>query len=239
MGASQISGGNFRHRSLRSIGSCSSAHQCPASSVLLHPESSVLQSPAPSVQSPRGHRGVSFGVVGQDSGRVALHSEGSHSMLSATSEAGARSTCTRRATALPTSTKQQAIGVGTCASSTTTVWSIGIFVGSHSRRTDQCSPLSSIPWTRRSCPSLSTSGGGRNVSTGFAVRVWWSLALGHMDSAAISMWAMNGASDFCEVLTRTIQHVMDICRRDHIQPPEHLVVQNENTTSQEVPLNSN
>ena len=140
MGASQISGGNFWHGSLRSMRSCSSAHQCPASSVLLHPASSVLQSPAPSVQSPRGHRGVSFGVVGQDSGRVALHSEGSHSMLSATSAAGTRSTCTRQATALPASTKQQAIGVGTCASSTTTVWSIGIFAGSHSRRIDQCSP---------------------------------------------------------------------------------------------------
>ena len=42
----------------------------------------------------------------------------------------------------------------------------------------------------------------------------------------------HGASAFCEVLTRTIQHVMDICRRDHIQPPEHLVVQSDNTTSQ-------
>ena len=42
----------------------------------------------------------------------------------------------------------------------------------------------------------------------------------------------HGASAFCEVLTRTIQHVMDICRRDNIQPPEHLVVQSDNTTSQ-------
>lgn len=42
----------------------------------------------------------------------------------------------------------------------------------------------------------------------------------------------HGASAFCEILSRTIQHVMDICRRDNIQPPEHLVVQSDNTTSQ-------
>lgn len=42
----------------------------------------------------------------------------------------------------------------------------------------------------------------------------------------------HGASAFCEVLSRTIQHVMDICRRDNLQPPEHLVVQSDNTTSQ-------
>ena len=42
----------------------------------------------------------------------------------------------------------------------------------------------------------------------------------------------HGASAFCEVLSRTIQHVMDICRRDNLQPPEHLVIQSDNTTSQ-------
>ena len=44
--------------------------------------------------------------------------------------------------------------------------------------------------------------------------------------------SFHGASAFCEILTRTIQHVMDICRRDNIQPPEHLVVQSDNTTAQ-------
>ena len=38
------------------------------------------------------------------------------------------------------------------------------------------------------------TGSGRNVSTGFAVRAWWSPALGHMASAAISMWAMTSCS---------------------------------------------
>ena len=42
----------------------------------------------------------------------------------------------------------------------------------------------------------------------------------------------HGASAFCEVLSRTIQHVMDICRRDMLQPPDHLVVQSDNTSSQ-------
>ena len=42
----------------------------------------------------------------------------------------------------------------------------------------------------------------------------------------------HGASAFCEELTRTIQRVMDICRRDNLQPPEHLVVQSDNTTAQ-------
>ena len=42
----------------------------------------------------------------------------------------------------------------------------------------------------------------------------------------------HGASAFCEVLSRTIQHVMDICRRDNLQPQEHLVIQSDNTPSQ-------
>jgi hypothetical protein len=32
----------------------------------------------------------------------------------------------------------------------------------------------------------------------------------------------RGASAFCAVLNRTIQHVVDICRSDHVQSPEHL-----------------
>ncbi len=42
----------------------------------------------------------------------------------------------------------------------------------------------------------------------------------------------HGASAFCEVMTRTIERVMDICKRDNLQPPEHLVIQSDNTTSQ-------
>jgi hypothetical protein len=41
----------------------------------------------------------------------------------------------------------------------------------------------------------------------------------------------HGASAFCEVLSRTIQHIMAIWRSDNLQPPEHLVVQSDNTTS--------
>ena len=42
----------------------------------------------------------------------------------------------------------------------------------------------------------------------------------------------HGASAFCEILTRLIERVMEICREQHIRPPEHLVVQSDNTTAQ-------
>ena len=42
----------------------------------------------------------------------------------------------------------------------------------------------------------------------------------------------HGASAFCEILTQLIQRVMQICREKNIEPPEHLVIQSDNTTSQ-------
>ena len=42
----------------------------------------------------------------------------------------------------------------------------------------------------------------------------------------------HGASAFCEEIIRTVHHVREICRRNHWQFPEHLVVQSDNTTSQ-------
>ena len=42
----------------------------------------------------------------------------------------------------------------------------------------------------------------------------------------------HGASTFCEILTQLIQRVMQICQEKHIRPPEHLVIQSDNTTSQ-------
>ena len=42
----------------------------------------------------------------------------------------------------------------------------------------------------------------------------------------------HGASAFCEEIIRTVQHVHEICRRNHWKFPEHLVVQSDNTTSQ-------
>ena len=42
----------------------------------------------------------------------------------------------------------------------------------------------------------------------------------------------HGASAFCEEITRTVQRVRDICRRNNWQVPEHLVIQSDNTTSQ-------
>ena len=42
----------------------------------------------------------------------------------------------------------------------------------------------------------------------------------------------HGASALCEEIIRTVQHVHEICRRNHWKFPEHLVVQSDNTTSQ-------
>jgi hypothetical protein len=57
-----------------------------------------------------------------------------------------------------------------------------------------------------------------------------------MASVVTSMWAITSCERMVlhrsAVLNRTIQRVMDICRRDNLQPPEHLVVQSDNTTSQ-------
>ena len=42
----------------------------------------------------------------------------------------------------------------------------------------------------------------------------------------------HGGSAFCEVLTRVIQRVRDICDREGLAFPEHLVTQSDNTTAQ-------
>ena len=42
----------------------------------------------------------------------------------------------------------------------------------------------------------------------------------------------HGASTFCEILTRTLSRVQDICAQRGVTPPEHLVVQSDNTTAQ-------
>ena len=41
----------------------------------------------------------------------------------------------------------------------------------------------------------------------------------------------HGAACYCEIVLRTIQRVMDICRQKNLQPPEHLVLQSDNTTA--------